>query len=120
MEEAVETGIEAGPQPFWLGSRVFLPPVYFTEYAKNADQVMGLLRQVLKATHQLERRISVLPYVDHTGVRDVVDLQVKIEDVLHGRGRGATETLRQVRPLVARTRSIAEELRRELEGGHLS
>lgn len=120
MERAVATGMEVGPEPFWLGSRVFLVPAYFTEYTANADRVMRLLRQVLKATHQLERRVSILPYVDRADMRDVVDLQVKIEDVLHGRNRHATETLQHVPPIVARARSIAEELRRELQGGHVT
>jgi hypothetical protein len=86
---------------------------------KNADRVMGILRQVLRATHQLERRISVLQYVNRAEMRDVVDLQVKIQDVLAGRSRSAAEILGQLRPLIARARNIAEELRRELEGDHI-
>jgi hypothetical protein len=120
MERAVAAGIEAEPQPFWLGSRVFLAPFYFKEYTVQADRVMRLMRDVLKATHQLERRISILPYVDHGNMRDIVDLQVKIEDILHGRNRGATETLQQVAPIIARARGFAEELRRELQGGDVA
>ena len=51
---------------------------------------------------------------------EVVDLQVKIEDVLSGRARGAADTLRQVRPIVTRARGFAEDLLRELEGNHVA
>jgi hypothetical protein len=117
MERAVANGMQVGAQPIWLGSRVFLVPVDFTEYTTNADRVMRLLREVLKATHQLERRISVLPYVDHGDLREVVDLQVKIDDILRGRSRSATETLHQLPPVIGRARSIAQELQRQLQDG---
>ena len=117
MEKAIATGFELERPPFLLGSRVVLVPLYFSQYAASSDRVMQLLRQLVKDMHRLERRISILSYVNQPDLREVVDLQVKIDDVLHGRNRSAINTLREIRPLIANARGFVENFLRELEHG---
>ena len=118
MEQAILTGSELAPQPYWLGTRVILIPLYFREYTAGADRVMQLLRLLVKDTHKLERRISFLGYFDQPDLREAVELQVKIDEILRSRGLSAGETLRRIRQIVAQTREYAIGLLEELEGEH--
>lgn len=116
MQAAIEFGLDAGTTPFWLGSQIFLPPLYFRQYAKNADRIMGILRRVLRSTHRLERRISVLPYVNKPEMREVVDLQVQIQHILANPSGPAGDLLRDIRAVVRRVRDLIEDVRRDLQG----
>lgn len=116
MQRAIAIGLEAGPRPFWLGSQVFLPPKYFTEYAANTDRVMAVLRRILRSTYKLERRISILPYARPPEVQGVVELQLQIEDILRIRGESAAVVLNRIEAVVTKARVLVEDLRRELGG----
>lgn len=116
MRKSIAIGREVGPQPLWLGSRVFVPPAYFKEYAANADRAMAVLRRILRSTHSLERTISVLPYATPPDVRRIAELQLQIEDLLHSRTESGNAVLNRIGAVVTEVRGLVGELRRELEG----
>jgi len=116
MERLTAQAFALDVQTIWLGSRVLMVPAQFTEYAKKAEGLLPKLRQVLKATHQLERRVAGLPYVHSETNRVLVDLNLRIEAVMTGRHRPAPEILGEVGTVVKQSRMVVEELLTDLGG----
>ncbi len=107
--------VERQPTP-WVGPRVLLVPVQFTEYARRTEAIFGRLRDILKATHRLERAIRFLPYIDYERTREVVDIANKADDILRAQERAPGDLLDQVHVIVGQIREVCETLLRELEG----
>jgi hypothetical protein len=117
MRELATQAIELEPRATSFGARLLLVPIQFSEYVRHADAVYRLLRNVLRDIHRLEKLVSIRPYAKQDEMRNIVDLQLKIDDLLRGRNRHAAETLSQARQVVEEARHIAEALVHELRDG---
>ncbi len=117
IQELAHQAIESPRTPMSFGPRLVLVPVQFAEYVRHADTVHRRLGHVLKATHRLERLLSILPYANPADLRRVVELQLKIENLLQGRDPETRRTLIQIREIVDESRQVAEQLLMELRDG---
>jgi len=118
MEHLIDRSLSIDLQSIWLGSRVLMVPAHFSEYARIAEGLLPKLRKVLKASHRLERIAVRLPYVDSQTNRSLVNLNLKIETVMTGRHRPATEILGDVAEVVKQSRAVVQQLFAELGGQH--
>ena len=116
IQELARQAIESPPTPTSFGPRLLLVPVQFAEYVRHADSIHRRLGHVLKATHRLERLLSILPYANPADLRRVVELQLKVENLLQSRNRTTRQTLIQIREIVDESRQVADQLLTELQG----
>lgn len=116
MREAVGTGIEGDDVSRWLGRPVLLPLVSFRAYQRSSDRVMALLRQVLKATHRLERRLYSLPWISGPGLRSAVVVQDRIAELLRKRRAAPIDALEEMGAVVAMVDTMITAIRSEM--GH--
>lgn len=116
MEELVRDALVLKLSPVPLGPTVALVPAQFRQYARNAEWTVSRLRQLLKATHRLERRVPLLPYVHRESTRDLINVQERIDQLLRRDDRTGGVSLEQLRHVLTGTRELVKQLLFDLTG----
>jgi hypothetical protein len=110
LQSAVRIGVGGDDDLRWLGRPVLLPRVSFREYSRASDRIMVLLRQILKATHRLERYLYSIPYVTGDGSREVIVVQTQIEELLRSRHETPANILESITAIVGRVEHMIQNI----------
>lgn len=106
--------LDAGPGI--LDGRILLVPMQFRDYARSAERLLGKLRVVLKVTHQLERRVPHIRYVEPYAERDVIEIRSAVRAFVRETDRSVVERLADLAVLIDRVEGLVEALRGQLRG----